>query len=334
MEGGSKQILSDGAHFGSYVLLRLLGKGGMAEVYLAEEPLSHSLFAIKILDTSNTSPQDKADIETRFIREAEEAIAIEHPNLVKVYEAAKDPDTGLYYLVMEYMTRGSCKELIAKGKEIPIETIRTITADVAAALAVLEAHGLVHRDIKPANILFASDGTAKLSDLGISRRTDWDREINVTRAEDVVGTPAYMSPEQMLDSRKADAKSDIYSLGMVLFELITLKRAFEGESPMRTLANALDGREPPDVRSLRPSCPEELALLAWAMMQPAREKRPENAREVLVYLTAPKALYRHFGLSPQVKWYEDKSVLYAVVAFILSLELLAVALVSLYTRMK
>lgn len=327
----TERLLPDGAKFGNLTVMRLLGRGGMGEVYLCENSLEGALYALKVF-----APQDEKE-GVRFIREANAAQSLHHPNLLDVYDAGVDPATQLCYLVMEYMPHGSLRDEIAAAPQgLPFARIVRVLADVAAALAVIDANGMVHRDVKPDNILVASDGTAKLGDLGMTKNTDGDEpDVNVTRAEDVVGTPAYMAPEQMLDSRTVDARADIYSLGAVLFEMLTGHRPNEGESAMTVLARALDGHPPPDPRDMRKDCPAPLATLAMSMLMPNAVQRPANAKAVLWHLARPDSLARETlrdEKADAVPWYADRSVLYACVALVFSLEVLVVALVSAFAR--
>lgn len=335
MAGETPQMLEDGTSFGSYEIIRLLGRGASGEVYLAKEALSGKLYAVKAM-----RPEALRDAEERFLREAEAAMSMRHPNLVEVYDAGLDPVTGLYYLIMEYMPAASLREELEKGERIGFERVARIAADVAAALAVIESHSLVHRDVKPANILLAADGTAKLADLGMSRSVEPETgDANITQAEDVVGTPAYMAPEQMLDSRAVDIRADIYSLGIVLYEMLAGRRPNEGENAMTTLARALDGREAPDVRLARPDTPAPLAALVASMIAPAPDRRPPSAAHVLAALAHPERIPINAvdrdaddAFCRQLPWYQDRSVLYALVALVVSLEALAVVAVNIFRR--
>lgn len=338
------QTLDNGAHFGNYVVTRLLGKGGMGEVYLMEDAVAREFYAVKILATGEISriedkttkpahPTNLDERELRFIHEAESAMNIRHPNIVSVFDAGKDPDTGLCYMTMEYMPRGSLRDIIAKTGPLGIDQVCAIAADIAAALAIIDASGLVHRDVKPANILIAADGTAKLTDLGISRFTANDFNANVTEAGDVVGTPAYMAPEQMLDSRTVDCRADIYSLGCVMYEMLAGHRFNEGENPMTTLAKALENMPPPDIRRERRDCPPPLAALVFSMMQPDFSQRPVDARTVLTLLAHPERIRTGGNAAEPVPWYSDRATLYALVAIVFSLEALVVAIATVLKRL-
>lgn len=329
MSGDENTILRPGGFFGAYRVVSLLGKGGMGEVYLVENPADGAArYAVKVL--SPESMGGDPDFLKRFIREAEFAMKVRHPNIVEVYDAGIDPDTGLCFLTMEYMPGGSLKDLLASGDRLSFPGVSMIATDIARALVLVQANGMVHRDVKPDNILFAADGTAKLTDLGITRFA-YGPDVSVTRADGVIGTPAYMAPEQMLDSHAVDIRADIYSLGVVLYEMIAGRRPNEGENAMRTLAKALDGQAFPDVRAFRPDTPAYLADLVGAMTQPDRAARPGSARQIIERLSTPAlpaaeadAFAAPAGARPP--WYRDRAVLYAATAMILAVEALVVAL--------
>lgn len=321
-------ILKIGSSFGSYRVVRLLGRGGVGEVYLVEEPVTRQVFAVKILNPVLVQA-DPSFVE-RFIREAELAMKVRHPNFVTVLEAGQDPETGLCYLVMEYLPGGTLRAVLdASPNGFCWTAVASVATDVTRALVCLEANGLVHRDVKPENVLLTRDGQAKLADLGAVRfshpgaRND---DLQKTRAEAVVGTPAYMAPEQMLDSHAVDIRSDLYSLGIMMHEMITGHRPNEGQSVMTALARALDGRRFPDVRVQRPETPPELAGLVAALTCPEVDQRPPTAQSVLMNLT--RQATAGFGLA--LPWYRDPSVLGALVALVVSTGVLIVAIVRVW----
>lgn len=326
-------ILRPGSLFGAYRVLRRLGKGGMGEVYLVEDEAQHRKFAVKVLDPESYG-QDPEFLK-RFIRESEFAMRVRHPNLVEVYDAGIDPESGICYLTMEYLPGGSLRDLLAQHVEMSFPGVMTIATDIARALLLVERNGMVHRDVKPDNIMFAADGSAKLTDLGISRFS-YGSDVAVTQANGMVGTPAYMAPEQMLDAHAVDIRADIYSLGIVMYEMITGHRPTEGQNAMRTLAKAIDGQSFPDVRYLRPDTPVYLARLVSEMTLPAVEERPESAWALLGLLSHPERVLRAEDLPPppppRPPWYRDRGVLYAATAMILAASALLVALVTVFTR--
>ena len=335
MSGDETTILRPGGFFGAYRVVSLLGRGGMVEVYLVEDPAAAGArYAVKVLGPE--APRGDGDFLQRFVREAEFAMKVRHPNIVEVYDAGIDPDTGLCYLTMEYMPGGSLKDLLAGGGLLSFPGVSMIATDIARALVLVQANGMVHRDVKPDNIMFAADGTAKLTDLGITRFA-YGPDVTVTRADGVIGTPAYMAPEQMLDSHAVDIRADIYSLGVVMYEMIAGRRPNEGENAMRTLAKALDGQAFPDVRTFRPDTPAYLADLVADMTRPDRAARPDSARQVIERLSRPvppaaeaDSFAAPAGARPP--WYRDRGVLYAATAMILAVEALVVALGNVFMR--
>lgn len=270
--------VKSGMLFGKYRLERLLGHGGMASVWLARHTLLETPFAVKILDPA-VAERDPRYVE-RFMREARLASRIHHPHLVGVYDVGKDPATGLYYLVMEYVPGGNVAQLLAKEGPLAEKTALDIVRQVAEALGQAERFGMVHRDIKPDNIMFDEQGEAKLSDLGIAK-ADLGDDPNLTQTAAVFGTPAYMSPEQATDAGKVDVRADIYSLGVVCYEMLSGHRPYAGKSITEILARVVDKAPPPDVRSIRPDVSQKTATLVRTMMDKECSRRPASVRDLL-----------------------------------------------------
>lgn len=327
MEVDWRETLASGSMLGDLRILKRLGSGGMGEVFLAADP-KDTLCAVKVLDPS-VSGSDSEFLD-RFRLEAEFAKNVRHPNLVEVYGAARDMATGLCYLVMEYMPGGSLRDVLnANPNGISLEGVMSVGRDIARALVLIEENGMVHRDIKPDNVLFTADGVAKLTDLGISRFSR-PEDMRATRASAVIGTPAYMAPEQMLDSHSVDIRADIYSFGVMLHELLTGHRPNEGEGAMRTLAKAIEGVAFPDVRLSRPDTPPELAVLISEMTLPDVDQRPSSARLVLELLKHPDRIPtgESAPAAPASPWYKDRNLLFAATAMVLALEALVLAIVK------
>jgi len=269
--------LAPGDRFGDYVVVRRLGKGGMGEVWLLRSPEGIEV-AAKILNAASSA--DHA-ARRRFLREAELARGMSHPNLVATYDVGEDPETGLCYILMEYMPGGTLADrLKAKGAMDVADAVSVLRA-IASVLELGRMNGIVHRDIKPANIMFAANGAPKLADLGIARGMPSDVEVTtVTQTGAMIGTPAYMAPEQMLDSHHVDTRADIYSLGVVFFEMLTGERPNKDDTVIQLMAKAVKGEPLPDVRTLRPEVSASLAQLLNLMVVPDRNGRIQTPGQV------------------------------------------------------
>lgn len=278
------ETFSPGQFFGSYHIVKRLGAGAAGEVLLVDAPMRNRQFALKVLRTRDLD-RDSGTIE-RFIREAEFAMKNTHPHIVPVYDAGMDEETGYCYLAMEYMAYGSLAGIIADNpRGLGVARALDIGRQIAEALVMLERNSLVHRDVKPGNILVSGDGSVKLSDLGISLfRRDGENAAHRTNCGETIGTPAYMAPEQMLDAHNVDIRADIYSFGIILYEMLTGKRPNHGNSAMTTLARQLEGMRFQDIASVRKDIPAELAKLVNCMIDPEPEMRPRTAIEVLTKL--------------------------------------------------
>jgi serine/threonine protein kinase/Leucine-rich repeat (LRR) protein len=273
---------------GPYRLLKPLGKGGMGTVYLAVDTRLGRKLALKVM-----LPEFAADPEAkeRFVREARAAAQISHDNVVTVYEA--DERDGIPYITMQFL-KGSPLDVYLRAKGAPpLPHIVRIAREAAQGLAAAHALGLVHRDIKPANLwLEAPNGRVKVLDFGLAKPVGTDAEITESGA--VVGTPAYMSPEQAR-GLKLDHRTDLFSLGAVLYRLCTGQRPFDGPNVMSVLM-ALGNDDPTPVRERNPAVPEALAELINHLLSKQPEARPQTATEVakrlraiLEQLTAPGA---------------------------------------------
>lgn len=269
-------MLNTGDRFGDYTVVRLLGKGGMGAVFLMESDTGAQV-AAKILD-----PESAGDHESRkrFVREAELALGVKHANLVETYDVGEDPETGLCYILMEYVSGGSLADRLKQGP-LPINVAIRIVYQIASVLELARQKGIVHRDIKPANIMFATDRMAKLADLGIARSGIGGTETTtVTQTGMMIGTPAYMAPEQMLDAHHVDSRADIYSLGIVFYEMLTGQRPNKDDTVVQLMAKAVAGEPIPDVRRLRPEVSAAVAELISLMCAMKVDERVSTPAEV------------------------------------------------------
>ena len=270
-------MLNPGDRFGDYRVLRLLGKGGMGSVFLLENAEGVQI-AAKILDPATASDHEA---RKRFLREAQLALGVKHPNLVETYDVGEDPETGLCYILMEYVPGGDLAGRIEQKGALPISEATRIAYEIASVLELARQKGIVHRDIKPANIMFGADGKAKLADLGIARSGFGGAGMTtVTQTGMMIGTPAYMAPEQMLDAHHVDTRADIYSLGVVFFEMLTGERPNKDDTVIQLMAKAVKGEPLPDVRTLRPEVSASVAELVSLMCAMKAEERISTPVEV------------------------------------------------------
>lgn len=250
---------------GPYLLEAPIGRGAMGAVYRARDPRDGLALAIKTLALGHEFDGDALDeARLRFTREAQAAARLAHPDIVQVL--ASGEERGLAWIAMEFVPGRDLSHHTQAATLLPVPALLGIVARVADALAYAHRQGVVHRDIKPANVMVdLTSGSVKVTDFGIARIADATR----TRTGMVLGTPSFMSPEQML-GRQVDGRSDLYSLGVTLFQLLCARLPHQADS-MGALMGQIANEPAPDVRSLRPQLPEALADAVALML----EKRPE-----------------------------------------------------------
>lgn len=260
-----------------YELLELLGEGGAARVFRARDHLLGRDVALKILRPEHASEPGAAD---RFRREATAAAGLSHPNIAQVYDIGVD-ENGVPYFVMELVPGGSLHDLLQTRGKLPVAEAVSIAKQVAAALRHAHESGIIHRDIKPLNILIGRDGQVKVVDFGIARAL---AQSQVTQAGNILGSVRYVSPEQAR-GEMATPQSDLYSLGVVLFEMLTGRPPYDGDSPV---AIALMHAEAPvpDIRAIDPTIPPAIAAIVARAMAKDPAHRYVRAAELLSDLEA------------------------------------------------
>jgi len=266
---------------GRYRLTRLLGRGGMGEVYLAADLRLKRDVAIKLLLPDKAAD---ADARRRLFLEAQTAATLDHPHICPVYDSGETAD-GRAYVVMQYVQGQTLAEILRQRQTPPEEALRLVT-HVADALGAAHARGLVHRDVKPANVIVTPSGQTKLLDLGIAKAvlfpagSEDTATASAMTAEGVfIGTPPYMSPEQILQ-RPLDGRSDLFSLGTVLYECLTGRLAFAGQTSVEILANVLHS-VPPAPSAINPSLTTRYDALCERLLEKEPAKRHQSAQELI-----------------------------------------------------
>ncbi|WP_277057244.1 CHASE2 domain-containing serine/threonine-protein kinase [Trichlorobacter lovleyi] len=261
---------------GRYEIQKELGRGAMGVVYLGKDPKINRLVAIKTVRFEEVDPDLLEETKKRFFREAEAAGTLNHPNIVTIYDVGEEED--LAYVAMELLEGSDLTPYIKKEKLLPAKTLLKIIGSVAEGLAFAHEKGIVHRDIKPANIMLLKDGTVKIADFGIARITT----SSATQTGTVLGTPSYMSPEQVA-GQKVDGRSDLFSLGVAMYELLCGQKPFSGDS-IAALMYAIANKPPLLITQIDPNIPQCCAYIAHRLITKDLTKRYQNAREVVEHV--------------------------------------------------
>ena len=262
---------------GKYTLGELLGQGGMGAVYRSHHPLLNRPVAIKIM-LANIAADPQA--HQRFLREAQVVAVLSHPNIVNIFDV--DVQDGQPYIVMDFAPGGSLAARLHGGPIAMDETLR-LAIPLADALAYAHSQGLIHRDLKPANVLLRPDGSPVLADFGLARPAVADSAAQITATGAVMGTLAYMAPEQF-SGRPADARADIYAFGVMLYEMLTGRVPFEGDSAQIMYGHLQQPPLPP--RQLNPALPDAIEQLILRMLEKNPDMRPHSAAELAAALRA------------------------------------------------
>ncbi len=264
---------------GRYEIVREIGQGAMGVVYEAKDPKINRPIAIKTIRFSDEFEEERVkEVKNRFFKEAEIAGKLSHPSIVSIYDAGEDYD--LTYLAMEYLDGKDLRNYSKKDTLKPLKTVLQIISDVALALDHAHQRGVIHRDIKPGNIMLLKNGKVKVTDFGIAKAMSSTQ----TKSGVVLGTPSYMSPEQ-INGQYIDGRSDIFSLGVVLFEMLSGQVPFHGKNITNLLYQIAQGKHP-SIRDINPKIPKVCEQIINKALEKKPEDRFQTGTEMAKYLTA------------------------------------------------
>jgi serine/threonine protein kinase len=266
---------------GRYEIVRELGKGAMGIVYLAKDPLIGRLVALKTIRPATHSDDDETkEFRQRFIREAQAAGILNHPSIVTVHDIGQD-DTGTSFIAMEYVEGQNLKEILAQGRALTFDQIGDIIAQVAEAIDFAHSKGIVHRDVKPANIILLDGGRAKITDFGIAKIASG---ANLTSTGQFLGTPNYMAPEQ-IKGAPVDGRTDIFSLGICLYECLTRRKPFGGDS-LTSISYKIVHEPFPPLHEINPQIPDGYEDIMSLALAKDPGKRYQRGRDFALALRA------------------------------------------------
>jgi len=276
---------------GRYRILQILGKGAMGVVYLAHDPVIDRRVALKTLRL-DLDTDLSAEFRERFLREARAAGRLNHPGIVTVHDVGEEPETGTVFIAMEFIEGRNLKELLGEGWRPEVTEAARIVAAVADALDYAHRMGVVHRDIKPANIILAPDGTPRITDFGVARL----ESSNLTVEGQFIGTPNYMSPEQV-SGGEVDGRTDIFSLGVVLFELLVGERPFAGNT-IAEVTHKIVQQSPPIPSQVQATVPPALNPIVLKCLEKSPEARFSSASQLARALEAVARIGTQRSASP------------------------------------
>jgi serine/threonine-protein kinase len=262
--------------YGRYEILSEVGKGGMATVFLANDPYFDRQVVIKILPRELMIAED---FRLRFEREAKIIAALENPAIVPVYDFGEDH--GLPYIVMRYMSEGSLVNQLDHSRRMPFAAVVQMTQRMAMALDEAHGSGVIHRDLKPANILYDKRKLAYLSDFGVAKLSE--ATVQLTKSG-IVGTPAYMSPEQAMGLPDIDGRSDVYTLGLIIFEVLTGQAPFQADTPVKLMMMHVQDA-PPNICNVEPKLPDGMEEVIYKTLAKRQEDRYASIGELAEELT-------------------------------------------------
>lgn len=259
---------------GRYEIVKELGRGAMGTVYLGKDPKINRQVAIKTVRFDDDIDEASAKtVKERFFREAESAGGLNHPNIIKIYDAGEDHEVS--YIAMELLEGEDLKKYTEKTNLLPLQTVHDYISKIADALDYAHQQGVIHRDIKPANIMLLKDGSLRITDFGIARITASSK----TQTGAVLGTPSYMSPEQ-LSGKKVDGKSDLFSLGVMFYELLSGEKPFNGDSIAELLFKISNERHP-SLKDKNPAIPDNIVKIIDKLLEKTPELRYQRGADVV-----------------------------------------------------
>ncbi|MBR2373087.1 MAG: serine/threonine protein kinase, partial [Lentisphaeria bacterium] len=328
-----RRMLQDGEFFDKFRIISFLGSGGMAEVYLAEHLLLKQQCALKLMRSG--MDQDDPVFIKRFVREAKVTHQLNHPNIVRVFDAGSDFQTGCLFIAMEYVEGCTLHDMFQK-ELFSEDDMLAVLDSMASALEKLEEAKVVHRDIKPSNIMYTADGVYKLMDLGIAKSENNRQagEVTLTVEQSTIGTPGYASPEQCSAAHSVDIRSDIYSLGVTIYHIASGVMPFDAETPVAVIVKMMQTEAEP-LKNHRPDLSAGFLELVERMMKKDPAARPQNAaelRELIFRVVSGKKISsnkRHEVIKHKLSNVEWRKVLKKTGYILLLLLIAAVAAVHL-----
>jgi serine/threonine protein kinase len=267
------EINPETKRFGRYEVVAELGRGAMGVVYRARDPQIDRMVAVKTVSLWGQQSEEENEFRLRFMHEAQAAGRLHHPGIVAIFDVGENPENLNPYIVLEYVAGEALNRMLAREKKLPLETALHLAEEIAEALDYAHAQGVIHRDIKPGNILVTETGHAKIADFGIAKLN----LAHFTLPGRVLGTPAYMAPEQ-LNGEGVDGRSDLFSLGVILYAMVTGHSPFQGDSAT-TVSFKVANREPVAASALDLSLPRELDEVISRAMAKDREQRYQRGAE-------------------------------------------------------
>lgn len=273
------------SQLGRYEVIGELGQGAMGIVYKARDPLIDRVVAIKTINLG-LALDEKEEYESRFYQEAKAAGRLSHPNIVTIYDVGKNGDVA--YIAMEFLEGRELRDIMNDQRLLPVDQVLDIAAQVAQGLAYAHEHDIVHRDVKPSNVMVVRDGHVKITDFGIARMAS---SAVQTQTGMVLGSPKYMSPEQVM-GKAIDHCSDIFSLGVMLYEMLTGQSPFNGDNVNAIMYQTLNAVPAPP-NTLNPEVPEMMNFIVAKSLAKKLEDRYQSAQDFAVDLRACREAFSH-----------------------------------------